>query len=442
MSSTSKMTDKANRRHVWSWALWDWGTSAFSVVITTFVFPLFIVQQAFAGTGGDTSMLESAFAWSYTVSGVIVAVLAPITGQRADRSQSTKLWLGVNTFIVGLATIGMVFLTPEPNWFLVGLALYLVANVFYEFAFVNYNTVLVRISNERNIGRISGFGWGLGYVGGIVALLVVLVGFVGLGDGGGAFGIPRDDQFHIRMAFLFTGVWVMLFTLPVLLGTPSIRLTEPGPKLSLGASYRKLFADIVRLWRDERPTFNFLIASAVFRDGLAAVFTLGAVIAAAVFGFTTTGIMLFGIAANLVAGIGVFLGGVIEDRIGPKKLIVASLIGLVIAGLFVFVARDLGTITFWIGGLLLSLFVGPTQSASRTFLGRLTTPGKEGELYGLYATTGRGLSWMTGLLFALVVSITGSSAWGILAIVTVLLVGLVLLLPIPAPTSGGKVERS
>jgi UMF1 family MFS transporter len=140
--------------------------------------------------------------------------------------------------------------------------------------------------------------------------------------------------------------------------------------------------------------------------------------------------MFFGIAANLVAGIGVFLGGVIEDKIGPKRVIIASLIGLMVGGIYVFTFRDMGPITFWIGGLILSFFAGPTQSASRTFLGRLTTPGREGELYGLYATTGRGLSWMTGLVFAITVGIAGDTAWGILAIVLVLAVGLVLTIPL------------
>lgn len=431
---TADVLPKAKLGQVWAWASWDWGTSAFSVIITTFVFPIFIVQALFANDPSETGALESAFAWAYTISGVIVALLAPIMGQRADRSQRTKTWLGINTFIVGIATILMTFLTPAPSFFIWGLVLYLVANVFYEFAFVNYNTVLVQISNPRNIGRISGFGWGLGYIGGIVALLVVLVGFIGLGDGGGAFGVTSDDQLNIRLAFAFTGIWVALFAIPVLVGTPQSHAIEPGKPLSLGASYRKLFADIAKLWRTERDTFNFLIASAIFRDGLAAVFTLGAVIAAAVFDFETQGIMMFGIAANLVAGIGVFLGGAIEDAIGPKKLIIASLIGLIVGGLYIFLFREQGDVTFWIGGLLLSFFVGPTQSASRTFLGRLTTPGREGELFGLYATTGRGLSWMTGLLFALVVGISGNTAWGIMAIVFVLAVGLLLVLRIPAPS--------
>lgn len=428
MSTTSPALPK-KRGQVFSWALWDWGTSAFSVIITTFVFPIFIVQELFAG-GGKTAGLESAFAWSYTIAGVIVAILAPVMGQRADRSQKTKTWLGINTFVVGLATIFMVFLVPDSGFFALGLVLYVIANIFYEFAFVNYNTVLVQISNPRNIGRVSGFGWGMGYIGGIVALLVVLVGFIGLGDGTGALGIPVDGQMNIRMAFLFTGIWVILFTIPVLVGTPTANAIEPGKPLGLFASYGKLFRDIGGLWRNERTTFAFLIASAIFRDGLAAVFTLGAVIAAAVFGFDTQGIMLFGIAANIVAGVGVFLGGIFEDWIGPKKLIIISLIGLIVGGLYVFIFRDMGTVTFWIGGLILSFFVGPTQSSSRTFLGRLTKPGREGELYGLYATTGRGLSWMTGLLFALVVGLSGDTAWGIFAIVLVLLVGLILVIPL------------
>lgn len=421
---------KARASQVWSWALWDWGTSAFSVVITTFVFPIFIVQALFSPDGKTTIGLESGFTWAYVASGVIVAILAPVLGQRVDRSRKTKTWLGLNTFIVGLATILMVFLVPGSGLFVFGLLLYVIANVFYEFAFVNYNTVLVQITNPRNIGRVSGFGWGLGYIGGIVALLLVLAGFVGLGEGTGIFGVTQDGQLNIRMAFLFTGLWVILFTIPVLVGTPRAPALEVGDKIGFFASYSKLFRDIANLWRNERTTLKFLIASAIFRDGLAAVFTLGAVIAAAVFGFQTKDIMMFGIAANLVAGIGVFLGGVIEDKIGPKKLIIASLIGLIIGGLYVFAFRDMGTITFWIGGLILSFFVGPTQSASRTFLGRLTTPGREGELYGLYATTGRGLSWMTGLLFAIVVAVTGNTAWGIFAIIVVLAVGLGLTIPL------------
>jgi UMF1 family MFS transporter len=431
--STAAPITATRRRTIFGWALWDWGTSAFSVIITTFVFPLYIVNELFLNKSGYPNTegdLSSGFQWSFVVAGFIVAIAAPIIGQRADASGGLRAWLATNTIVVGVATIGLAAIAPNPSFWIIGLILYVVANVFYEFAFVNYNTVLVRITTSKNIGRVSGFGWGLGYIGGIVALLVVLVLFIGLSGETGLLGITPDNALNVRLSFAFAGVWAILFALPVFFIAPKKPAGSARKKLSIFASYGKLFKDIARLYREDLPTFSFLIASAIFRDGLAAVFTLGAVIAATVFGFDFTSIMFFGIAANIVGGIGVFIGGALEDKFGPKAIIMVSLCGLIVAGLFVFFFRDMGQITFWIGGLLLSLFVGPTQSSSRSFLGRLTKPGKEGELYGLYATTGRGLSWLTGLLFAVMAGLLGGDAFGILAIVFVLLIGLLLMIPI------------
>lgn len=422
------------RRRIFGWALWDWGTSGFSVIITTFVFPVFIVSSGFINDSGypaSDAELSSGFQWTFVVAGVIVAVLAPVLGRQADASGHVRRWLMLNTIVVAVATAAMVFIQPSATFWMLGLALYVIANVFYEFAFVNYNTVLVRITTPKNMGRVSGFGWGMGYVGGIILLLIVLLGFIGLSDSlPNLLGLPTDEAFNVRLAFLFTGFWALIFAIPVFVIAPRKPIGSTPERANIFAAYGKLFRDIGLLWREDRTTFAFLVASAIFRDGLAAVFTLGAVIAATVFEFSFTSIMYFGILANLVAGIGVFLSGWIEDKIGPKKVILGSLLGLMIAGLYVFAMRDAGAITFWIGGLLLSLFVGPTQSSSRTFLGRLTTPGREGELYGLYATTGRGLSWLTGLLFALFVVWFGGDAYGILAIVLVLLVGFLLTLPL------------
>ena len=426
-------TIATRRSTIFGWALWDWGTSAFSVIITTFVFPIYIVNELFINKSGFPNSqgdLSSGFQWSFVIAGVIVAIAAPIIGQRADASGGLRAWLATNTIVVGLATIALAAIAPNPSFWIVGLLLYVIANVFYEFAFVNYNTVLVRITTSKNIGRVSGFGWGLGYIGGIVALLATLILFIGLSGDTGLLGITPDDALNVRLSFAFTGAWAILFALPVIFIAPKKSPGAARKKTGIFASYGKLFKDIARLYREDLPTFSFLIASAIFRDGLAAVFTLGAVIAGTVFGFDFTSIMYFGIAANLVAGIGVFIGGVVEDKVGPKAVIMFSLSGLIVAGLFVFLFRDMGQITFWIGGLLLSLFVGPTQSSSRSFLGRLTTPGKEGELYGLYATTGRGLSWLTGLLFAVTAGLLGGDAFGILAIVLVLLVGLLLMVPL------------
>jgi UMF1 family MFS transporter len=174
------------------------------------------------------------------------------------------------------------------------------------------------------------------------------------------------------------------------------------------------------------------MASAVFRDGLAGVFTFGGVLAAGSFGFSAGDVIVFAIVANVVAGISTMTVGLLDDRLGAKPVIMASLIGLVVAGLAVFIFHDGGQIVFWTFGLALTLFVGPAQSASRSFLARLIPAGREGEVFGLYATTGRAVSFLAPTAFALFVTVGGEQYWGILGIVLVLFIGLLLLIPVRA----------
>ena len=178
---------------------------------------------------------------------------------------------------------------------------------------------------------------------------------------------------------------------------------------------------------------RFLIASAVYRDGLAGVFTYGAILGVTVFGLTNPPIA-FGIIASIVAGIGAMVGGFIDDKIGTKRTIVVALIGLIIAGSCVFIFAGFGPITFWACGLTLSLFVGPAQASSRTYMARMAPKGREGEVFGLYQTTGEAGSyivpalWVVTLTLAKAAGLPNFSLYGILAIVLVLAVGLFLLL--------------
>jgi UMF1 family MFS transporter len=200
-------------------------------------------------------------------------------------------------------------------------------------------------------------------------------------------------------------------------------------------SYRQLWQTLRELRRDAPQTLWFLLSSAVFRDGLNAVFTFGGVIAAGTFGFSLTDVIVFAIVGNVSAGIGALVGGRLDDRVGPKRVIVASLVCIVAAGTPLLVLD--GTAAFWVCGLLLCLFVGPAQSASRTFLGRLTQEGREGALYGLYATTGRAVSFLAPTLFAVFVSVLGAQRWGILGILLVILAGLLLLMRVRDPQAAG-----
>jgi UMF1 family MFS transporter len=221
----------------------------------------------------------------------------------------------------------------------------------------------------------------------------------------------------------------------VLLAVPELPAdASPVPNVGFAESYRVLFGEIRTMWRDDRHTLQFLIASALFRDGLAGVFTFGAVIAVSVYGFTDDTVIPFGIAANVAAAAGAIAAGRLDDRFGPRRVIVFSLLAMLGAGVILFVQGMAG---FWVFGLVLCLFVGPAQSASRTYLVRLTPPGKEGQHFGLYAMTGRAASFLAPTLFGLFAFALGDDRWGIIGIMLVLLVGLLALLKVP-PLTGDR----
>lgn len=443
---------KIPRSWVVAWAFWDWGGAAFNAVITTFVFTVYLTGGSFiapalktaeaaetdpngpahAAVTAAEAVLSSGLGFGLATAGIIVALLAPVLGQRTDASGRRKLWLAINTGVVILMTALMFFVQGQPGFFFLGVALVAVGTVFYEIATVNYYAMLIQVSTPKTVGKVSGFGWGAGYLGGILLLLVVYFGLV-VGDGG-LLGVSTDDGLNIRIIALIAAAWTLVFSLPILFTVPEIEAAERRVKVGFFQSYVVLVRDVAALWKESRNTIYFLISSALFRDGLVGIFTFGGILAAGTFGFSSGEVIIFAIAANVVAGISTFISGLFDDKFGPKPVIMVSLVGLVLAGLAVFFLHDGGQTVFWVGGLILCLFVGPAQSASRTFLARLIPAGREGEVFGLYATTGRAVSFLAPLLFATFVAIGGAQYWGILGIVIVLLVGLVLLIRVrPRP---------
>ncbi|ARC58259.1 hypothetical protein AS850_14330 [Frondihabitans sp. 762G35] len=441
------------RRRVVSWALWDWGSAAFNAVVTTFVFSTYLASSSFVdpaivqAAGDDTKnpalVLAKAgnatvISTALTIAGILVALLAPVLGQRSDGSGRRKFWLGVNSGILVLVMAAMVFVAPVPSSLLLGATLLAVGNLVFEFASVNYNAMLVQVSTPKTIGRVSSWGWGAGYIGGIVLLVILLVLFLqsfGVEGRTGLLGVastPAGGVWSVRLAILVAAVWFGVFAIPLLVDVPEIPAHD-GPRERVGiiGSYRKLGRTIAALYRKNPQILLFLAASAVFRDGLAAVFTFGAIIASQVFGFSSSEVIYFAVAANLVAGLGSFAAGSLDDRLGAKRIIVGSLVGLVIAALVVLFVGT-AQLGFWICGLFLCLFVGPVQSASRSFLARVTPPGREGEVFGLYATTGRAVSFLAPALFTLFVAVTGDTRFGIIGIALVLLLGLLLMLRVNA----------
>ncbi|GAA1908768.1 MFS transporter [Nocardioides lentus] len=434
---------RTGRWPVLAWGLWDWGGAAFNAVITTFVFSVYLTSDAFG------PQAESRLGWALAAAGVVVALTAPVSGQRADGAGHRTRWLGIHTGVVVVASAALFLVEPSESWLWFGLVALAVGNVFFQLAEVNYNALLVRVSTPETVGRISGLGWGLGYLGGIVLLLVVYLGLIA--PEVGLFGVTDADGLDVRVAMLLCAAWTLVFALPVLLTLRDEPVAPAGPdrprRPGVVASYRALGRSVAALWREDRTLVYFLGASAVFRDGLAGVFAFAGVIAAGSFGFDAGQVIVLGIAANVVAGIATIGFGYLDDRIGPKRVIVGALAAMVVAGLGIFALHDEGTVVFWVLGLTLSVFVGPAQSASRTYLSRMIPPGREGQVFGLYATTGRAVSFLAPAGFALAITLgaalTGARQdevghWGILGIVAVLLAGLALLLGVGRPPRGAR----
>jgi MFS transporter, UMF1 family len=424
------------RGPVVAWGLWDWAFSAFNAVATTFVFSTYLSGKAF----GDPARESELLGWFTAAAGVTIAVVAPVAGQRSDSSGRRKLWLAVNSAVVVACLLGMVFVKKQPGYLWLGLTCLAVGTVFYELASVFYNSLLPLVSTPETVGRVSAFGWSMGYFGGIVLLVVILVFFVEGGgpDSSGLLHISNAGGLYVRMAMLLATVWAAAFAVPVFL---KVKVPPPAPVIAAErtgflSSYGVLFRNVRDIWRISPNTIWFLLASAIFRDGLTGVFTFGGVIGHVAFGLTTTKVLVFGIAANVIAGIATVASGRLDDRTGPKPLIVTSLAAMTVCGIALFVTRAQGATVFWVFGLILCAFVGPAQSASRTFLARVIPPGREGEVFGLYATTGRAAIWLSPALYAAVIALSpahGTAArtsWGILGILVVIVAGLAVLLPV------------
>lgn len=444
-SSFSRPSSRVLRGRVLAWAMWDWGSAAFNAVIVTFVFSVYLTDSV----GADLSEPFSAATWlsiAIALAGLVIALTAPIMGQRADRGGRRRRSLAIWTYLT-IALTALMFLVdadaPNP-WFWAGLVLLAVGSITFEFAEVSYFAMLRQVSTPATVGRVSGFGWAMGYFGGIFLLLAAFLGFIsGDGDERGLLGITVDGGLNVRMVCLVAAVWFAVFALPVLLKVPENRPRGEEDDDNAGAgileSYRVLWSDLKALWQRDPRTVKFFIASAIFRDGLAGVFTFGAILAVTVYDLAAGDVLIFGVAANIVAALGAVAAGYLDDKLGPKTVIIGSLVSMLMT-MTVLLFVD-GTTMFWVFGLLMCLFVGPAQSASRSFLARLVPPASDGQMFGLYATTGRAVSFLAPSLFAVFTAVFAADRAGIAGIALVLLVGLLLLLPVRTPTTSETTEH-
>lgn len=433
------------RRSLVSFALWDGGMSAFSSVILTFVFATYVTSAVAAeGAVGEQAITAAQdhgsqvlTAWQ-AAGAVAVALLAPLLGNLADAGGARNALLRITTILTVVTVALMPMVALDSDYLTLGAVLIALAVVFSELAGVFVNSVLPEVSTPATRGRVSGTAWAIGYWGSIVCLGLVLVLFVMPGTG--LLGITDEDGWNLRAIPIFVAAWILVGTLPLMLWAPRHPARAAGQRWTPWQGYASIVTRVVRAFRDEPVMLQYLVASAVYRDGLGAVFSVAGVLAAIAYGFSTVEVIVFGISANLVAGFGVYLGGKLDDRLGPRPVIIGGCLGVILLGLVV-LAVD-AKAAFWAAGLAISLFVGPVQSASRNLLTRLSLPGRETENFGLYATTGRALGFLGTGAFSLSVAVLGQTRLGILGIIVVMALGLLAFLPIRLGAAGRPAPRA
>ncbi|MCG5434142.1 MFS transporter [Mycobacterium sp. MYCO198283] len=431
MASPRPGDPAVDRFRVVAWALWDCGSTGLNAIVVTFVFSVYLTGTVGEGLPGDTSP-ASWLGRAMTVAGLTVALLAPVTGIWVEAPRRRRMGLAVLTGGAVALTAAMSLIRDDHRYLLPGLVLLALTAACSDLASVPYNAMLRQLSTPQTSGRVSGFGWACGYVGSVLLLLLVYGTLIaGDGDRRGLLGVPTADGLNVRLAMLLAAAWFLLFALPLIVTARPVA-GEPSPQpVGLFGGYRRLWQEIRGEWRRDRNVVFYLLASAVFRDGLAGVFAFGAVLGVTVYGISQSDVLLFGVAASVVAALGAVAGGLADDRVGSKPVIVGSLIAMIITGSALLALS--GPLAFWVCGLLLCLFIGPTQAAARTLMMRMSAEGKEGVAFGLYTTTGRAVSFLAPWLFFSFIDWFGTDRAGTAGLLVVLTAGLVAMLGVRTP---------
>lgn len=416
-----------------AWALYDLANQAFVTPIQSFIFAAYFANAVAADPTTGTTQ------WGNMVgiSGMLIAVGGPLMGAMADRTGRRKPWLAAFTGLCILCTALLWEVGPTPNDVTLALVLVGLGTLASEYSQIFYNAMLPELAPVEKQGRWSGWGWATGYFGGILCLAACLFLFIGENP---LIPLPRDGAYHIRASNLFAAGWYLLFAIPLFLVTPDAPATGAarlGPVQAAREGVRQL-ADSLRHARKHRDILRFLVARTIYNEALSTTFVFGGIYAAGTFGMTTAEVLTFGIAMNVSAGLGAFAFAWVDDALGPRKTILFSLLGLVIPGTAILMVEEKQW--FWVFGLLMSIFFGPVQAASRTWLARNAPEGLRTQFFGLFAMSGKITSFMGPLAVAWLTALFDSQRVGMSCIIFFLVLGGALMWGVPstARTAGAE----
>jgi UMF1 family MFS transporter len=441
---------RASRLGRLSWTMFDWANQPFYTLIMTFVFGVYFADVFINGDDGAQK-----FTMTQTISGIAIAIMSPILGSISDLRGNRKTWMAFWSllFAIGMALLWYAYPGAPNGIWLVMFGLIL-ASTAVGFAEVFNNSMLTNIETTKNMGVLSGLGYGLGYIAGLIALILFLIFFVWPGSNTDfLYGLSTASYEHIRILGPLCAIWYIIFIIPLFLFTPDTK-TNPLPILSSVSQGLKNLINTFKELKNFKNVFTFLIARLFFQDALNALFVIGGIYASQVIGMTLTQVLIQGIILNIFAGPSSILGGYLNDRIGSKNVINISLWGLLISGIlaisidkdtiFYFIEVDVfssrvetltmgafNSISQVVHTLLvigIAIFYGPTQTAARALMAKISPPEKTTEFFGLYAFAGKSTSWLVPGLMSLILLIDNNLQHAMVAIMLFNVLGIVTMM--------------
>ncbi len=429
-----RTTTTYDRRAIFGWAMFDFANSSFSSLVLTFVFSTYFTKSIAPTEIEGTALWSRALA----VSGVTVALLSPFVGALADRGGLRKQILFGLTVMTVLGTASL--FTAVPGAVMQALVLFVIANMGMEMGMVFYNSFLPDIAPPDRIGRISGYGWSFGYVGGLLAMVIAMQGFVTTDTP--LFGFVKENGENIRATNLLVAAWIAVFSIPLFLWVRDKKVANrPAIGVLLKSTVQQLQVTFHEI-RKYRQIARLLLARIFYNDAILTIFSFGGIYAAGTFDFTFDQILVFGIVLNVAAGFGAFALGFLDDKLGGKMTIQITNCGFIVATLIAVFAPN--QTWFWVAGIMVGLLSGPNQAASRSLMGRFVPEDKESEFFGFYALSGKATAFVGPLLLGILTKAFDSQRVGISVVVVLFAVGGLLLKRVnetEGKALAGRVER-
>ncbi len=410
---------QASKHALIAWAFYDWANNGFATVILTFVFSAYFMRRV------AVDQVSGSTLWGYMagMAGLCVALGGPVCGATADQNGRRKPWLVVFMLLCVTATLLLWFVKPSSMYIFPALLLVGLGMVGADFSYIFYNAMLPDLVPKEKVGKWSGWGWALGYVGGFMCLLAAL--WI-MGIHKTDFPADRDLE-RIRATFVLAGAWYFLFSLPLIFLVPDFRGRGKHFVRAFGDGIGQLM-DTIRQVRRFRHIGLFLLARMIYIDALATIFVMGGVYAAGAFQMDEHKVLMFGIVLNIAAGLGAMLFAALDKKLGARYSILISIAGLITGCLVILIAHAIPV--FWIAGTFLGLFVGPVQAASRSYMALSAPEHMRNQMFGLYAFSGKATAFAGPLLVGWLTHISGSQRIGMSTIVVLFLAGGLLMLKV------------